>query len=77
MSEFAVIRHPETGGVGTAPADAMEHLRSIGWIRISDYAAEPSAFHLPDYAEATTDLDPPEPEQDTPRPAADDKESTE
>lgn len=67
MSAFAVIRHTETGGVGTASADAMEHLRANGWVRVSEYRAEPSAFHLPEFADAT-DLDAvDEPQHDEPQ----------
>lgn len=56
MSGFAVIRHTETGGVGTTPAEAMDLHRANGWVRVSEYGPEPSAFHLPDFADAP-DLD--------------------
>lgn len=53
---FAAIRHTETGGVGTATADAMDNLRANGWVRVSEYRAEPGDFHLADYVDAP-DLD--------------------
>jgi hypothetical protein len=78
MTGFAVIRHPETGGVGTAPADAMDLYRAGGWVRVSEYRAEPSDFNLPDFTDAT-DLDAPavvdtKPESDV-KPAKPSKES--
>lgn len=67
MTSFAVMRHTETGGVGAVPALAVDLHRANGWVRVSDYAPEPSAFHLPDFADAP-DLDAlkpdPEPEQE-------------
>lgn len=75
MSGFAVIRHPETGGVGTAPAEAMEHYRNRGWVRVSEYAPNPVLFHLPDFADAP-DLD--ASEEETAEPATpDDQNDTE
>lgn len=53
---FAVIRHPEAG-IGTAPRDALTLMRANGWIRISEFRDEPGAFHLPDFADVTADLD--------------------
>lgn len=52
---FVVVRHPDAG-IGTIPAAALEMHRARGWARVSEERAEPSAFHLPDYAEAH-DLD--------------------
>lgn len=69
MSQFAVIRHPETGGVGTAPADAMDLYRAGGWVRVSEYRAEPSDFDLSDYADAP-DLDAPAEAAPDPEPKA-------
>lgn len=57
MSGFAVIRHPETGGLGIAPATSLVLFRANGWVRVSDYRDEPGDFHLPDFAEALDDLD--------------------
>lgn len=54
---FAVIRHPDVAGLGTAPAEAIEQLRANGWVRVSEYRAEPGDFHLPDFADASDDLD--------------------
>lgn len=63
MTDFAVIRHTETGGLGIVPAGALDMQRAHGWVRVSDYRAEPADFHLPDFADSTTDLDAePEPE---------------
>lgn len=56
MSQFAVVRHTETGGVGTTAASAMDLMRANGWVRVSEYRAEPAEFHLPDFADAP-DLD--------------------
>lgn len=69
---FAVIRHLETGGVGTSSADAMDIHRAKGWIRVSEYRAAPGDFHLPDFAEASEDLDAPPAEPD-PEPQPDEK----
>lgn len=49
MTGFAVIRHSETQGIGTAPADAMEYYLANGWVRVSEYRAAPADFHLPDF----------------------------
>lgn len=57
MPMFCVIRHPNVTAVGTCPDTALEHHRSLGWMRISDWRPEPDAFNLPDFAEAVTDLD--------------------
>jgi len=57
MTTFAVIRHPETGGLGIVPASALDMQRAHGWIRVSDFRAEPADFHLPEFADSTTDLD--------------------
>jgi len=79
MTGFAVVRHPQTGGIGTVPADAMELHLANGWVRVSEYRAEPSEFHLPDFAGAP-DLDAPapEPEQEPKKaPAKTTKESSE
>ena len=63
MSGFAVVRHTATGGLGTVALDAMDMYLANGWVRVSEYRAEPSEFHLPDFADAP-DLDAPEPEQE-------------
>jgi hypothetical protein len=80
MAAFAVMRHTETGGVGTVPADAVDLHRANGWVRVSDYRAEPSAFHIPDFADAP-DLDAsettPEQEPDQAPATTTEKESTE
>jgi hypothetical protein len=63
MATFAVIRHTETGGLGIVPAAALDMQRANGWIRVSEYRAEPADFHLGDFADARDDLDAePEPE---------------
>lgn len=56
MNGFAVIRHTETGGIGTSPAEAMELHLANGWVRVSEYAPHPWTFNLPDFADAP-DLD--------------------
>jgi len=62
--KFAVIRHPDAG-MGTCPESSLEQHRANGWMRVSEWRDEPSDFHLPDFAEALEDLDPPlEPEAD-------------
>jgi len=53
---FAVVRHPEAG-MGICPAEAIDQHRANGWIRVSEYRAEPSDFHLPDFAASAADLD--------------------
>jgi hypothetical protein len=58
MSRFAVIRHTQTGGVGTSPESALDLHLANGWVRVSEFRAEPSDFHLPDFADAP-DLDAP------------------
>jgi hypothetical protein len=73
MSGFAVIRHSETGGIGTAPAEAMELHRAGGWVRVSEYRHDPGAFNLADYDDSP-DLDAPvektkhEPKKSKPEP---------
>lgn len=57
MTDFAVIRHPETGGLGVVPAATLSMQRARGWVRVSDYRPEPADFHLPDFADAVDDLD--------------------
>lgn len=57
MSDFAVMRHTETGGLGIVAAGALDMQRAHGWIRVSEYRAEPADFHLADFADSTTDLD--------------------
>jgi len=54
---FCVIRHPEVATPGTCPDTALEHWRGRGWFRVSDWRADASEFHLPDFAGATEDLD--------------------
>lgn len=56
MSRFAVVRHPDTGGIGTSPEAAMPIHRARGWVRVSEYRDAPADFHLPDFADAS-DLD--------------------
>lgn len=51
MTGFAVIRHPDAG-VGVAPAAALPIHLANGWVRVSEFRAEPSAFHLPDFVDA-------------------------
>lgn len=58
MSKHAAIRHTETGGVGTAPAEAMDHHRARGWVRVSEYYSDPSDIDLSTLGEAP-DLDAP------------------
>jgi hypothetical protein len=78
MATFAVIRHTETGGLGIVPAAALDMHRANGWVRVSDYRAEPSDFHLPDFADLSTDLDAePEPAPKASKKAATTKESSE
>lgn len=61
MTGFAVTRHPDIEAAGVVPAGAYELKRHQGWYRVSDWRAEPSDFHLPDFADGV-DLDaPPEP----------------
>jgi len=67
---FAVVRHPETGGLGVVPAAAVEFLRNNGWVRVSEHRGEPGAFHLPEFADSP-DLDAPQPPES---PAVPDKE---
>jgi hypothetical protein len=55
---FAVVRHPEAG-TGIAPEAVMPQMRANGWVRISEYRKEPNEFHLPEFADVTTDLDAP------------------
>lgn len=74
MATFAVIRHTETGGLGIAPAAALDMHRANGWIRVSDYRAEPADFNVPDFADVLDDLDA-EPEP-APKAHAKTKEST-
>lgn len=62
---FAVVRHPEAG-IGTAPDEAMVHMRALGWVRVSEYRPDPNVFHLPDFIDAP-DLDA-EPEGSSPLP---------
>lgn len=54
---FAVVRHPDVPSPGVIPEGALEFQREHGWYRVSEWRAQPSDFHLPDYAEATQDLD--------------------
>lgn len=75
MATFAVMRHTETGGLGIVPAGALDMQRAHGWIRVSEYRAEPADFHLPDFAGVTTDLDA-EPEPKATKKAATTKESS-
>ena len=83
MSGFAVVRHPETGGLGVVPAGALDMQRAHGWVRVSEYRPEPADFHLPDFADATDDLDAePEPEpapkaKKAPKAATTEEESSE
>lgn len=75
MSGFAVVRHTETGGVGTCPADALDIHTENGWVRVSDWLSSPDLFHLPDFVDAP-DLDAPaEPEADA-KPAKTTKEKS-
>jgi hypothetical protein len=74
MSGFAVIRHTETGATGIVAAAALDMQRANGWIRVSDYRAEPADFHLSDFADARADLDA-EPEPKAAKKAATTKES--
>ena len=69
---FAVVRHPDVDAPGVIPRGALEMHRAQGWYRVSEWRAEPAAFHLPDFAEATEDLDAEEPADP---PAADHTES--
>jgi hypothetical protein len=56
---FVVVRHPEAG-VGTAPVSGLYLLEANGWQVVSDERAEPSMFHLPDFAAAAeTQPEPP------------------
>lgn len=61
MSGFAVMRHPETGGLGTVPSAAVESHLANGWVRVSDYRPAPADFNVPDFADAP-DVDAPDPE---------------
>lgn len=76
---FAVIRHPDLDTVGLTPESGLEFFRVKGWYRVSEYRPNPADFHLPDFADATEDLDAPEPATEPePEPesaAADTKES--
>lgn len=56
--KFCVIRHPEISVPGTCPETAYAHQRALGWVRVSEWRDEPSAFHLPHFADAIEDLDP-------------------
>lgn len=72
---FAVVRHPDIEALGTVPESALEYHRLRGWYRVSDWREEPSAFHLPEFAEVFTDLDaPPEPDNES---EVDDESETE
>ncbi len=76
MASFAVIRHAETGGLGVVSAAALDMQRANGWVRVSDYRAEPADFHLPDFVDSFTDLDAdPEPAPKAATKAATTKES--
>lgn len=59
---FCVIRHPDVAVLGTCAESALPHHQAQGWVRVSEWRAEPSLFHLPDFAEAVADLDAPAPE---------------
>ena len=68
MSGFAVIRHSETGGIGTAPAEAMDLHLAGGWVRVSEYRHDPGLFNLADFNADSPDLDAPS-EEPKPEPA--------
>jgi len=75
---FAAVRHPDITTLGVIPQGALEHHQVRGWYRVSPWFAEPDIY-LPDYDEAFTDLDAPEPpakpEKKSPaKPAAEDEE---
>lgn len=57
-----VMRHPEIGGPVLVPASALDHNRSLGWLRVSEPIAEEHAHRVDPaaYADAA-DLDAPEP----------------
>lgn len=77
MTTFAVIRHIETGGLGVTPAGALQRQRVNGWVRVSEYRAEPGDFYLPEFADSHTDLDAePEPDPKAAKKAATTKESS-
>lgn len=57
MTNFAVIRHAETDGLGIVPAATLGMQRAKGWVRVSDYRREPADFYLDDFADALDDLD--------------------
>ena len=73
---FAVFRHPEVG-LGVCPEQAAKHYRDNGWVRVSEWNADPSDLHLELFSDATEDLDAPEKPATKPAPAApaDTKES--
>ena len=54
---FAVVRHPDVEALGVIPDAALASHRANGWFRVSPWREQPSDLHLPDYAEATEDLD--------------------
>lgn len=54
---FAAVRHPDIEALGILPEPALEMQRVHGWYRVSDWAPEPAALHLPDYAGVFDDLD--------------------
>jgi hypothetical protein len=60
---FAVVRHPDIDTPGIIPQAALEAHLAREWYRVSDWRAEPAAFHLPDFFDAP-DVDAPEPEQE-------------
>lgn len=68
---FAVVRHPDIDTPGVIPEAALQAHRARGWYRVSDWRSEPADFHLPDFAEATDDLDK---TPDTPAEPVDDEE---
>jgi hypothetical protein len=78
MSGFAVIRHSESGGVGTSPAEAMDLHRANGWVRVSEYRHDPGAFNLADYDDDSPDLDAPveQPKPEPKKPKSEPKPAT-
>jgi hypothetical protein len=65
---FAVVRHPDVADPGICPQASLEYQRGLGWYRVSPWFDEPSAIHLPAYAESDVDLDAPEPEPEPVKP---------
>lgn len=53
---FAVIRHPEIAVPGTTSESAWPIWRARGFVRVSEWRAEPAEFELEEYVDAP-DLD--------------------